>query len=39
MNGSAAERLRAGLRLLMGSGDITPQGVRVLEQIIEAETA
>lgn len=37
MNGSSAARLRAVLRLLIDSGDITPQGVSMIEKVIQAE--
>lgn len=31
------ERLRAMLRWLLDSGDITPQGVRMIERILDEE--
>ena len=34
MSPTEAERLRAALRLLLDSGDITPMGARVIDNII-----
>lgn len=33
------DRLRAILRMLLDSGDITPMGARMIERILEAEDA
>lgn len=37
MNMRVATRLRAALRLLIVGGHITPEGVRILERIIQEE--
>lgn len=33
----SAERIRAALRMLLDSGDITPMGVRAIGQILDEE--